>query len=157
MQEVRRLGYDVALHTNGSFPDLLARLLHEELVSFTAMDLKAPLGDYQRITGVAVDSRIEASARMIAASGVSHEFRTTVHPELLGGNDLLRIGSFLASIKAQHYVLQKFKSGETYTKLGPAGDHWLDSCTLSSLRRMLPSVQVRSDTPPASVPLTLAA
>lgn len=86
---VQTLGYAVKLDTNGSRPEVLRLLLAERLVDFVAMDVKASWTQYDRLAGVVVDvEALRASAELIARSGVPHEFRTTVVPQLLAEADL---------------------------------------------------------------------
>lgn len=92
LRDVKALGYAVKLDTNGSRPDVLRRLFQQGLLDFVAMDVKAPWGQYDRLAGVAVDAAaLRASIDLIARSGVAHEFRTTVVPQMLGEADLCDI------------------------------------------------------------------
>lgn len=90
--EVRRLGFDVKLDTNGSRPGVLAALLADKLVDYVAMDIKAPLAGYARLAGCRVSTEsVLQSIELLAASGVEHEFRTTVVDALLDDADLVAI------------------------------------------------------------------
>jgi len=89
IRQMATLGYAVKLDTNGSRPNALRRLLDEGLLDFIAMDVKAPWEGYSRLTGVAADTdALRESVDLIARSGIRHEFRTTVVPQLLDGGDL---------------------------------------------------------------------
>ena len=89
LRRVKRLGFEVKLDTNGSRPDTLRRLLRQALVDYVAMDVKAPLAAYERLAGRPVDAAaLRESIALIAGSGVAHEFRTTVVPELLADAEL---------------------------------------------------------------------
>jgi hypothetical protein len=79
----------VKLDTNGSRPEMLARLLRAGLVDCVAMDVKAPWEKYDLLAGVKAPlDAVRESIRLIAGSGVSHHFRTTAPPSLLGARDL---------------------------------------------------------------------
>lgn len=83
LSQLKALGYTVKLDTNGSRPDVLRCVFEEGLVDFVAMDFKAQLLEYTRTAGVMVDvETIADSMRVIAASGIMHEFRTTLAPGL---------------------------------------------------------------------------
>lgn len=98
----------VKLDTNGSRPEVLRRLLEEKLIDFIAMDIKAPLDIYDRLTGVQTPiSRIKESIELIAGSGIAHEFRTTVAKPLLSPQDLLSIRKLIPP--GSMYLLQKFR------------------------------------------------
>ena len=87
--QVRSMGYQIKLDTNGSRPETLTELLMEGLADFIAMDIKAPFALYDRLTGVcAPKERLKESIALIAQSGIDHEFRTTVVKPLLSESDL---------------------------------------------------------------------
>jgi pyruvate formate lyase activating enzyme len=92
IHRIKAMDILVKLDTNGSRPEVLRRLLEKKLIDFVAMDIKAPLDIYDRLTGVQTPiSRIKESIELIAGSGVAHEFRTTVVKSLLSPQDLLSI------------------------------------------------------------------
>jgi pyruvate formate lyase activating enzyme len=94
--QAKALGLLVKVDTNGSRPDVLKALFEGRCVDFVAMDVKAPLDRYEALTGVvAGTAEIEASIRLIAASGLSHEFRTTWVRPLLTDADLAALRSAL--------------------------------------------------------------
>jgi pyruvate formate lyase activating enzyme len=83
---LRAAGFGVKLDTNGSHPDVLARLIARSLVQAIDMDLKAPLepAAYAALAGVPVQlGLIRASVELIRLSGLPHRFRTTYVPGLL--------------------------------------------------------------------------
>jgi pyruvate formate lyase activating enzyme len=83
---LRTAGLQVKLDTNGSHPDVLARLIGRSLVHAVDMDLKAPLepAAYALLAGVPVRLElIRASLEVIRNSGLPHRFRTTYVPGLL--------------------------------------------------------------------------
>lgn len=87
--KVKALGLLVKLDTNGSRPEMLARLLRAGLVDYVAMDVKAPRDKYDLLAGVKAPlDAVRESIRLIAGSGVAHHFRTTVPPALLGAWDI---------------------------------------------------------------------
>jgi pyruvate-formate lyase-activating enzyme len=46
---------------------------------------------------------------MLLASGVSHEFRTTVHPLYHSSASLIKLAEELQQMGVKHYVLQEFR------------------------------------------------
>ena len=109
IKKIKSLGFLVKLDTNGSWPETLGRLIREKLVDYIAMDLKAPHEKYQEVTGVEADlSKIKKSVKIIKASGLPHEFRTTVVPELLEKSDISEMGKIIKGADA--WYLQNFKS-----------------------------------------------
>ncbi|HOE60634.1 MAG TPA: anaerobic ribonucleoside-triphosphate reductase activating protein [Kiritimatiellia bacterium] len=85
---LKTLGLAVKLDTNGSQPEMLRRVLDERLVDFIAMDVKAPWEHYPRLTGTAcAQDDLLRSLRLIAGSGLPHQFRTTRVDPLLTDSD----------------------------------------------------------------------
>lgn len=81
MREVRELGFGVGLHTAGAYPGRLAEVL--PLVDWVGLDIKARPGEYEAITGVGASAaRAYESLRLVLDSGVDHEVRVTVDPDL---------------------------------------------------------------------------
>ena len=121
LKQVKALGFKLGLHTAGAYPRRLAELL--PAVDWVAMDIKASFADYAATTGVA-ESGTPAleSVRLILASGVTHEFRTTVHPDLLPAAHLAALAGSLAQLGVRHYALQEFRpQGCASHKLNAAG------------------------------------
>jgi len=107
VERVKELGYAVKLDTNGSRPEVLRVLFERGLLDYVAMDVKAPMERYDILTGV--DSPKEAireSIQLIAESGVSHHFRTTLVEALLSAEDLAALQ--LEIPKGSRYITQKF-------------------------------------------------
>jgi pyruvate formate lyase activating enzyme len=106
--KLRSLGYAVKLDTNGSNPDVLARVL--PYLDYIAMDIKAPFGDaYRRACGTPVDDyEIRRSMLLIRASGLPYEFRTTVHPQFMPIEEQGRIREILS--RDEVYIIQKAKA-----------------------------------------------
>lgn len=96
IERIKNMGFLVKLDTNGSMPDILKKILTNGLIDFVAMDIKAPFEKYDRVCDVGVYIiKIKESIRMIEASGISFQFRTTYDTDLLEDRDLQEIRSFL--------------------------------------------------------------
>ncbi len=109
MREVRALGFRIGLHTGGMYARRLAEVL--PWVDWVGMDVKAPFADYMRTTGVeGSGERVREGLRQLIASGVDHEIRTTVHPDLLPDPDLVELGRDLAARGVRRYAIQAFRS-----------------------------------------------
>ena len=108
ISEVRALGFRIGLHTGGPNPARLAKVL--PLVDWVGFDVKAPFADYDRITGVASSGdRALESLRALVASGVPFEARTTVHPDLLGDEELERMSLELAEEGVTRWAVQAYR------------------------------------------------
>ena len=113
MCRVREMGYRVALHTAGIYPDRLADLL--PLIDWVGFDVKAPFSDYPRITGAKSGSAARRSLSLVLASGKPHEIRCTVDESQLCLNDAVRMSEQLSKIGVCRLVLQPKRNpdGET--------------------------------------------
>ena len=79
-------------------------------MDWVGFDVKAPFDDYTRITNVpGSGARADQSLRHLVASGVAYEVRTTVHPALLCGDDMLRLAQQLSALGLTRYTMQRFR------------------------------------------------
>ena len=124
IKEIKDLKFLVKLDTNGTNPKILEELLNLNLLDYVAMDIKAPLDKYKKITNVDFDiQKIKDSINLIKSSKIDYEFRTTVIKSQLSFEDFKNIGLLLKGTRK--YYLQKFlasklldeslKNEETYS------------------------------------------
>lgn len=110
LRRIKDMGFVVKLDTNGSRPKVLKEILENNLVDYIAMDIKAPLDKYKKLTGWALVPRdkdkIKESIALISESGIDHEFRTTVVEALLSPEDMKAIRKLVPA--GSTYRLQKF-------------------------------------------------
>ena len=107
IHKIKNLGFSVKLDTNGTNPDILNKLIRNNLLDYIAMDIKAPLRKYTQITNVNVSIKdIKNSIKIIIKSNIEHEFRTTVIKSQISPEDIIEIGKIING--AQRYYLQKF-------------------------------------------------
>ena len=142
-REIRALGFRVGLHTAGPYPDRLSEIL--PLVDWVGFDVKAPFDDYARVTGVAGSGeRARESLRRLLASGVAHEVRTTVHPDLLDAASLTDLASRLADLGARHYALQACRETDATGRAIPRGGAILGRPLPASLRDRFQTLTIRA-------------
>lgn len=112
IRKIREMNFAVKLDSNGSRPDVLARLIQEKLLDYIAIDVKAPFEKYQDVVQapVAVDA-VRESIRLVLKAKIPHEFRTTVVSSMLAPKDILAIGREIDG--AKRYALQKFQPART--------------------------------------------
>ena len=110
--EIKNMGFDVKLDSNGSNPELLKNLIDDKLVDYIAMDIKAPMDKYHEVikTKIPLDN-IYQSIRILLENKVDYEFRTTVVKEQLNFEDFEKIGDMIKG--AKKYYLQKFVPSKT--------------------------------------------
>ncbi len=108
---IKKMGFQVKLDTNGTNPTLLMELLKKGLIDYVAMDIKAPLTvqKYSKACGIDVEKllgNVKESIKTLMESGINYEFRTTVVPTIHDIEDIKEICSSL--VGCRKYVLQKF-------------------------------------------------
>ena len=111
LRSVKSLGYAVKLDTNGSRPEVLKRLVAEDLVDYVAMDVKNSPARYGESTGLAKAdlSAVEESLRFLMSGAVAYELRTTVVSQLHSEADIDEMGAWVASLGAPgKWFLQAF-------------------------------------------------
>lgn len=113
IKQVKELGFAVKLDTNGSFPEMLEKVLPD--LDYVAMDIKAPLEKYSQIVNVDVDtSKNLKSIEVLKNGGVDYEFRTTVVKSQLSFEDFEKIGQLIQG--APRYYLQRFEASKILDK-----------------------------------------
>jgi pyruvate formate lyase activating enzyme len=106
IKKIKDIGLKVKLDTNGTMPELLKKLNPD----YIAMDIKTSLKKYEILgfTGKEnIQSLIKESVSQIINSGIDHEFRTTVIPELVNIEDIKEIIELIKG--AQIYYLDQFR------------------------------------------------
>ena len=108
IRQIKEMGYDVKLDTNGSFPDKLIRLVEAGLIDYVAMDIKNSQEHYGRTIGIEdYDIRdVHRRVKYLMSGKVPYEFRTTVVREFHQRSDFASIGRWIRG--AREYYLQQF-------------------------------------------------
>lgn len=115
ISKIKKMGFLVKLDTNGTFPDVISELLIKNLIDYIAMDIKAPLEKYHKITGSIVNiENIKKSIAIILNSNIDYEFRTTVIASQLSFDDFENISILIQG--AKKYYLQKFVPSKIYNQ-----------------------------------------
>jgi len=145
MTAVRKLGFKVGLHSGGAYPSRLAELL--PLSSWVGMDIKAAFSDYDNVTGTpGSGKKARDSARLLLASGVPYEFRTTVHPLYHTPDSLLQLAQELQQLGVKHYFLQEFRPlgcADGTLSAACSSRELLSDALLNSIGAMFESFSVR--------------
>ena len=131
-KKIKDMGFDIKLDTNGSNPDMLEKLIENDLVDYVAIDIKAPKEKYYLLAGLSqkdndkLINNIEKSVSLLQKSKVNYEFRTTLVPKLLDKQDIISIAQWIKG--SPLYVLQGFKPKNTldpeFEKLIPYSDEY---------------------------------
>ena len=110
ISEIRKLGYQIKLDTNGGYPDRLKHIIESGLVDMVAMDIKNSPEKYAETLGMNKETfrpdAIRRSVEILKESNIEYEFRTTVVRELHTEEDMKKIGEWIGPCR--HYYLQQF-------------------------------------------------
>jgi len=105
----------VKLETNGTHPEVIEKLLSENLLACLCMDYKGPLDErLQNSTGVNVEltavEKVKASYALAARSGIEREYHTTLCPAMINSNVIRDMAQALES--GGTWFLQQFETEE---------------------------------------------
>ena len=101
LKKIKKLGFLGMIHTNGTNPEVIARLLSCYLIDYVAMDIKGDFENYSNYTNCPNDQiikNVKESMRLIIESEVEYEFRTTVVPGLHDLPSLKKLAEQIALI-----------------------------------------------------------
>ena len=135
----------VKLDTNGLHPNELSQIIKS--LDYVAMDIKAPLDEYYKISDVYpkdVKERILKSIDITLENNVFLECRTTYVPNLLTPEDVKQL---VSQIKCNQYTLQQFRNRITFdsrlsTYEEPNPDDLIE--ILKSLDTPIPQINLKS-------------
>lgn len=107
MRRVRDLGFAIGLHTNGFYPDTLARAA--DVVDWIGLDYKATRNKYGELAGqnIAHDHMIR-SLEIWQSTGKDYEVRTTCDPRFVTKMDLMEIANDLHNRGVKKFAVQKY-------------------------------------------------
>lgn len=126
---IREEGFLVKLDTNGNHPDMLRKLIGQNLVNYVSMDIKNSPAKYAETVGLmAIDmDYIRESIDLLIMGGIPYEFRTTVIDQFHEADDFREIGEMIRG--AEKYFIQPFVDRETVP------DHSLSAPSIDDLRQ----------------------
>lgn len=140
LREVKALGYDVKLDTNGSNPSVVAEAVRSHLVNYIAVDLKTVPEDYESI-GARAGGRVLQTVATLRKLGANFEVRTTMIPEITE-EKLKKMAVAVGAVPS--YVLQQYREAQE-------DGNWLASPTPGELaaygdaiRDVQPNVKIRA-------------
>ena len=110
-REIKAMGFQIKLDTNGSNPDMLRKLVEEDLVDYVAMDVKDAKGWYGTYIGHELSylvHEVDISIAYLKQAGIPYEFRTTVVKGLHTLDDIEAIGKWIEG--ADKYYIQNFRA-----------------------------------------------
>ena len=111
IKKIKQLGYKVKLDTNGFMPNVLKKLIDNNLIDYVAMDIKNSFEKYDITCGVKdiIIDNIKKSIEILKNSNISYEFRTTIIKEYHTKEDIFKILDIIGDSK---YYLQNFEMSD---------------------------------------------
>lgn len=148
VRAVKEMGYEVGLHTGGSYPARLAEVLPD--LSWVGLDVKAVPADgahWAKVTGVeSAQDKWTESLGLLLASGVPFECRTTTHPDYFSEAQLLETAAFLRARNVKDYALQICrKPPGLIARFGAVDPAWPSEPVLEKLRSGFERFTLRRD------------
>ena len=108
ISQVKAMGFSVALHTAGCYPERLASIV--EALDWVGLDIKAGKLAYQTITQVAdAGQKAFEALDILLASGIDFECRCTISPDWLPEDQLQQLAVILAAKGVKKFVLQPYR------------------------------------------------
>lgn len=113
-KNVKNLGLDIKLDTNGAFPKILQKLIDDRLIDYVAMDVKASLDKrYYIAAGKKINIvNIKESISTLMNNKIDYEFRTTCVPGIIDEPTIREIGKAVSG--ARKWALQAFVPDNAY-------------------------------------------
>ena len=109
VEQIKALGFDVKVDTNGSSPKVLQQLIENELIDFVALDFKASESKYTRVTQSNLFSAFEKSLHLLLQNKIPFEVRTTFHSDLIDEPELRSMIRYLENKQySGDYYIQHF-------------------------------------------------
>lgn len=144
IREIKELGYEVKLDTNGSNAERLKSLVSSGMIDYVAMDVKNAPEKYGMTIGIdGYDlTNIFQSVDYLLSGAVPYEFRTTVVREFHKREDFEEVGQWLKG--AQRYYLQGFvDSGDLIQPGLRAYTKEIMEQALEIVRKYIPAAELR--------------
>lgn len=137
IQTVKAMGFSVALHTAGIYPQRLAAVLPQ--LDWVGFDFKTHAADYDTLTGrLRSYVPVDLSLSHLLASTCPFECRTTWCPTWLSEADLLPLAQQLAARGVQHYTVQRYRPAP-----GVLPQAQLSATSQAHLARLFPRFEYR--------------
>ncbi|MCL2134193.1 MAG: anaerobic ribonucleoside-triphosphate reductase activating protein [Candidatus Bathyarchaeota archaeon] len=111
LAKLKEHGFSVKLDTNGFYPETLKECLN--YTDYIAVDVKTSLEKYKQLGAQNTDN-LQKSINLLKTNNITHEFRTTLVPELVTLQDIINIGELTKGSKT--HALQQFIPENTIDK-----------------------------------------
>ncbi|NGY36059.1 anaerobic ribonucleoside-triphosphate reductase activating protein [Flavobacterium sp. XN-5] len=112
--QVKEMGFLVKIDTNGSRPEIVQKLLTNQLIDYVALDFKAMPAHFEKITQSKLFSPFEKTLHLLVNGKIQFEVRTTVHSDLINEVQLQAMIAYLGQKNyTGNYYIQYFVNDVT--------------------------------------------
>ncbi len=118
-KKVKNIGLEIMIETNGSLPEMIGKLIKENLVDFWAVDFKTVWEEYPKITDFEATGEIKKALKLILKSKKLFEVHTTIVPEIHKKKILLKMANQLKEIVGRRNVIWKWQNFQPKNTLDP--------------------------------------
>ena len=109
VKQIKGLGFAVAIHTSGVYPDKVKELL--PYIDWVGLDVKAPKSKYELLSGRKnVEKQVFETLDILSHSSIQFEVRTTLDPSYLNIEDVYSLAEELKNFNVKTYALQKYRT-----------------------------------------------
>lgn len=104
--KIKEAGYSIKVDTNGSNPDVIKKLINNNLVDYVALDFKSEEKNFIQLTGSSLFKRFEKTLKLLINSVIPFEVRTTAHSSVFTSSDLKSMSEYLQKMnyKGKYYI-----------------------------------------------------
>lgn len=142
IKEIKDIGYDIKLDTNGTNPEMIDYLIKNNLINYIAMDIKNSKDKYNITSNCNTDiSNIDKSINIILEKNIDYEFRTTVIKEFHDLNDFRLISEWIK--EADKYYLQKYRKVEKVELTPPSDEFLLEAKLILIMNNNIKNIYIR--------------
>jgi pyruvate formate lyase activating enzyme len=148
LKKIKRRGILTMIHTNGTRPEVISRLVISRLVDYFCLDLKGDFENYEKYTNVQLPiTNVQKSLKEIVKSGAEYEFRTTVVPGLHELSNLRKLAKEIKGITSEaKWCLQQFRPMNTldqkFMKVKPYSKEEMEGFQ-KKLQKIIPGIFLR--------------
>ncbi len=107
LSQIKQMGLAVKLDTNGLRPDVVARLMEQQLLDYVALDVKTSPERYGELHHRPVAlGELKKTVDLLLSGDVEYEFRTTCVPGLVEEKDIRNMAKLLDG--GRRWILQQY-------------------------------------------------
>ncbi|MDX1808664.1 MAG: anaerobic ribonucleoside-triphosphate reductase activating protein [Sulfurospirillaceae bacterium] len=121
ISEIKKLGFNIKIDTNGTNPKLIKELVHDHMIDYIALDYKAPKYKFEQVTHNKNFEDFEETLSFLINEDFPFEARTTIHSDLLDTSDINQIIDDLLTkgYKNSYFLQNYFHTDNTIGHLEP--------------------------------------